>query len=125
MPRERIPSPVEEDGQVDSAVLALLVYGDSRPWSVDEVEREIGDDTEDGLARLYGAGLISRDGGRDQPVVPRAPRRPVGAWRSRRSCLKLSWCAKGDGIEAQYLSKLLKVLVVVMQDADRRIDIRR
>jgi hypothetical protein len=60
MPKERTPSPAEEDGQVDSAVLALLVYGDSRPWSVDEVEREIGDDTEDSLARLYGAGLIHR-----------------------------------------------------------------
>jgi predicted transcriptional regulator len=54
-------SPAEEDGQTDSAVLALLLYGDSqRPWSVDEIEREIGRDTDDSLARLYGAGLIHR-----------------------------------------------------------------
>ena len=58
---ERQTTPAEEDGQTDSAVLALLVYSDSqRPWSVDEVGREIGDDTEDSLARLYGAGLIHR-----------------------------------------------------------------
>jgi hypothetical protein len=61
MPSKRTLSPAEEDGQTDSAVLALLLYSDSqRPWSVEEVEREIGRDTDDSLARLYGAGLIHR-----------------------------------------------------------------
>jgi hypothetical protein len=46
--------------QVDSAILGLLVDpGASRPWSVDEVAREIGDAVAaaDGLARLTAAGL--------------------------------------------------------------------
>jgi len=59
-------SPVaEEEGRVDSGILAMLTAPDaSRPWSVDEVAREVGDriDTDDGLARLYGAGLIHRYG---------------------------------------------------------------
>jgi hypothetical protein len=51
--------------QVDSAILGLLVDpGASRPWSVDEVAREIGEEvaTADGLARLIGAGLAHRIG---------------------------------------------------------------
>jgi predicted transcriptional regulator len=61
MPKERTLSPAEEDGQTDSAVLALLLYSDSqRPWAVEEIEREIGRDTDDSLARLYGAGLVHR-----------------------------------------------------------------
>jgi hypothetical protein len=49
--------------QVDSAILGLLVDpGASRPWSVEEVAREIGDPvaTADGLARLTAAGLTHR-----------------------------------------------------------------
>jgi hypothetical protein len=49
--------------QVDAAILGLLVDpGASRPWSVEEVVREIGSDVEtaDGLARLAGAGLCHR-----------------------------------------------------------------
>jgi hypothetical protein len=49
--------------QVDSAILGLLVDPEAhRPWSVDEVAREIGDKvaTADGLARLIGAGLAHR-----------------------------------------------------------------
>jgi hypothetical protein len=53
---KRIPDPE----QVESAILGLLVDpGASRPWSVDEIAREIGDEvaTADGLARLTAAGL--------------------------------------------------------------------
>jgi hypothetical protein len=39
-------------------VLGPLIYEDSqRPWSVEEVEREIGSDS---LARLHGAELLNR-----------------------------------------------------------------
>jgi len=56
---QRTPDPE----QVDSAILGLLVDPEaSRPWSVDEVAREIGDEvaTADGLARLTAAGLAHR-----------------------------------------------------------------
>ena len=49
--------------QVDAAILGLLLEPDSqRPWSVDEVAREIGDElaAADSLARLAGAGLVYR-----------------------------------------------------------------
>jgi hypothetical protein len=55
------PSPDPE--QVDSAVLGLLLAPDSeRPWSDEEIAREIGDkvETTDSLARLAGAGLAHR-----------------------------------------------------------------
>lgn len=55
------PSPDSE--QVDSAVLGLLLAPDSeRPWSDEEIAREIGDkvETTDSLARLAGAGLVHR-----------------------------------------------------------------
>ena len=54
-------SPAEQDCASDSAILGLLSKSDEqRPWSVDKVTREIGNHgaTVDGLARLYGAGLI-------------------------------------------------------------------
>ena len=58
---QRTPSVAERDAYTDTALLGLLIYDDSqRPWSVDEVEREIGDDTRDSLARLHGAGLLNR-----------------------------------------------------------------
>jgi hypothetical protein len=59
MPHQRTPDPE----QVDSAILGLLVDLEAqRPWSVDEVAREIGDEvaTADGLARLTAAGLTHR-----------------------------------------------------------------
>jgi hypothetical protein len=55
--------PNYDSEQVDSAILRLLVDPRaSRPWSVDEVAREIGDAvaTADGLARLTAAGLAHR-----------------------------------------------------------------
>lgn len=49
--------------RVDAAILGLLLDPNSqRPWSVEEVAREIGDEiaTADGLARLTAAGLAHR-----------------------------------------------------------------
>jgi hypothetical protein len=61
MPEERTPTPVEEDGQVDHAIVLLLLDRESqRPWSEQEIEREIGCNVTDSLARLYAAGLIHR-----------------------------------------------------------------
>jgi hypothetical protein len=58
------PNLAEQDKGIDSAIIGLLIYDESqRPWSIEEVGREIGDDTPDGLARLYGAGLVHRAGG--------------------------------------------------------------
>ena len=56
-------SPAEEAAQTDHTILSLLLRDDAqRPWTEDEVAREIGDPlaTTDGLSRLYGAGLIHR-----------------------------------------------------------------
>lgn len=50
---------------IDLAILEMLKEPSSQwPWSVDEVVREIGDETAtvDGLDRLYGVGLIHRMG---------------------------------------------------------------
>jgi hypothetical protein len=52
--------------QVESAIHALLVVADEqRPWSVHEVELEIGDPAgvEDALTRLHASGLVHRCGG--------------------------------------------------------------
>ncbi len=64
MPEERTPTPVEEDGQVDHAIVLLSVDREAqRPWSEEEIEREAGCDVRDSLARLYAAGLIHRHKG--------------------------------------------------------------
>ncbi len=59
-------SPVGDDeDRNDAAVLALLLDpDDQRPWSTDELLREVGDRVTmaDSLARLYAAGLIHRCG---------------------------------------------------------------
>jgi hypothetical protein len=61
MHEQRIPTPAEEEAQEDAVVLGLLL-GDreQRPWSKDEIPREVGGDPSDSLHRLYGAGLIHR-----------------------------------------------------------------
>lgn len=54
-----------EEQRVDQAILALLLTPEEqRPWSVREVELEIGEQlaTVDSLARLRAAGLIHRCG---------------------------------------------------------------
>jgi len=61
MQGQRTLTPAEADGQIDSAILGCLRrQAEQRPWSVDEITREIGSDTTDSLNRLYGAGLIHR-----------------------------------------------------------------
>jgi hypothetical protein len=55
------PTVIERDAQTDSAILMVLLSEDShRPWSVDEIAREMGSDPTDSLRRLYGGGLIHR-----------------------------------------------------------------
>ena len=52
-----------EEARRDHAVLGVLLGEDAqRPWTVDEVAREIGDElaTTDSLARLRAAGLVHR-----------------------------------------------------------------
>jgi hypothetical protein len=54
-----------EERRVDQGILALLLIPEEqRPWSVHEVELEMGDHlaTVDSLARLRAAGLIHRFG---------------------------------------------------------------
>jgi len=57
-------TPIEQDGQIDAAILCLLIDVDAtRPWSFDEIAREMGVNPTDSLNRLYGGGLIHRLGG--------------------------------------------------------------
>jgi hypothetical protein len=61
MPEERTPTPVEEERKADRRILLLLLGPESqRPWSQEEIKREIGCDVADSLARLCAAGLIHR-----------------------------------------------------------------
>jgi len=65
MQHETNRSPADEDDQADTAVLGLLLSPDEHGlWSVEEVERAMGERiaTVDALARLHGAGLIHRFG---------------------------------------------------------------
>jgi predicted transcriptional regulator len=62
---QRSPDVGEEERHDDRRVLALLLEPDNqRPWSTDELLREIGDRVvmADSLARLFAAGLIHRCG---------------------------------------------------------------
>jgi hypothetical protein len=61
MQSQSTPSVAERDAHTDHVILGLLISdGSQRPWSVREVEREVGSGAVDSLARLYGAGLIHR-----------------------------------------------------------------
>jgi hypothetical protein len=63
MQGQSTPSPAEEDAVFDGALLTSLLAADGqRPWTVEEVEREMGDRlaTTDSLMRLHRAGLIHR-----------------------------------------------------------------
>jgi hypothetical protein len=54
-------SPAERDAQQDRVILDMLMLETShRPWSVDEIARELRSDPTDSLRRLYGGGLIHR-----------------------------------------------------------------
>jgi len=51
---------------IDGTIMASLLADDAqRPWTVDEIVREIGSEVavSDSLNRLYGGGLIHRLGG--------------------------------------------------------------
>jgi len=65
MQDQRTPDLKQHDAQVEQAILMLLLDKDEqRPWSIRELELEIGDRlaTEDSLGRLQGAGLVHRCG---------------------------------------------------------------
>jgi hypothetical protein len=63
MQAQPIPDVMERDAATDSAILGVLMEETShRPWSVDEIAREMGYDPTDSLRRLYGGGLIHRKG---------------------------------------------------------------
>ena len=62
---QRTLTPAEEDAQIESAILgSLLDPHEQRPWSVEEVAREIGNPVavHDSLRQLQGVGLIHRCG---------------------------------------------------------------
>jgi hypothetical protein len=61
MREQRTPAPSEEDDTTDRTVMLILLDRD-HPWprSVDELGRELGEDPADSVARLRGAGLLSK-----------------------------------------------------------------
>jgi hypothetical protein len=51
----------EREAHTDRVILGLLLHeGSERPWSVAEMALEVGDEAEDGLARLHAVGLVHR-----------------------------------------------------------------
>jgi hypothetical protein len=63
-PTHTAPDPAAGENQTDWAVLGLLLDSAEQWWSVDEVIREIGPQlaVTDSVSRLYGAGLLHRNG---------------------------------------------------------------
>lgn len=63
MQDEPTQSAIERDNDADGTIMMVLLSETShRPWSVDEVARDMGCDVTDNLRRLYGGGLIHRLG---------------------------------------------------------------
>ena len=61
MQEDPTPTPAEREHTLDGAILGLLIDLEyHRPWSAEEIAREVGEDVTDSLNRLYGAGLIHR-----------------------------------------------------------------
>jgi hypothetical protein len=61
MQQQRTLTPAQQEAQIDAEILRLLSDSDAqRPWSVDELVRQCGNDTTDSLNRLYTVGLIHR-----------------------------------------------------------------
>jgi hypothetical protein len=63
MPEQRTQTVGQEESMTDAGILVLLLGDDTqRPWSVDEIARQIGDPiaTHDSLRRLQAAGLAHR-----------------------------------------------------------------
>lgn len=61
---DRLPAN-ENPGQIEQAIHGLLIYREEqRPWSIHEIELEIGDSiaVADSIARLKGLGLLHRCG---------------------------------------------------------------
>jgi hypothetical protein len=55
------PTAIERDAHEDGTILELLLSETShRPWSVDEIAREMGRDVAASLKPLYGGGLVHR-----------------------------------------------------------------
>jgi hypothetical protein len=61
---EPTPSSAEREDDLDGRVLSVLVSADDshRPWSVEQIAREVRQDPRDSLSRLQREGLVHRLG---------------------------------------------------------------
>jgi len=80
MPDKRIPDVDPQDcfteEQIDNAVLGYLLYGPSWPWSIDELGRELGHESNaiDAVRRLTRTGLVHRvTSSSSRPARPAEP----------------------------------------------------
>lgn len=68
MQEQRIPDEEMQDGfteeQIDNTVLSFMLCGESWPWTVDEIARELGREgnATDAVSRLTRTGLVHRAG---------------------------------------------------------------